>query len=348
MDEKYMRRCIQLAENGKGFTEPNPMVGAVIVHNGSIIGEGYHCQYGEAHAEVNAIANVKDQSLLKQSTLYVNLEPCAHYGKTPPCAKLIIEKEIPEVVIGCIDPFSEVSGKGIRMLQEAGIKTKVNILKEDCERLNIRFFTFLQKKRPYIILKWAQSADGFLDKKRKIGDGKKPVRFSDSFSQIAVHKMRAEESAVLVGTNTALLDNPSLTCRLWNGKNPLRIVIDKKLIIPKNFNLSDKSTPTLVYTNKENKNEKNICYQKLNFDENILPQIMSDLYNRGIQSLIVEGGSYLLNSFIQNDLWDKARMERAFILLKKGIPSPCVKGRLSHVQKCKNSVISEYENQQIP
>ena len=348
MDEKYMYRCIQLAQNGKGFVEPNPMVGAVIVHNDIIIGEGFHRQYGEAHAEVNAIASVKDQSLLSQSTMYVSLEPCSHYGKTPPCSKLIIDKKIPKVVIGCIDPFSEVSGRGIRMLQEAGVEVKINILKEECERLNIRFFTFIQKKRPYIILKWAQSADGFIDKKRNLGNGEKPARLSNDFTQLSTHKMRAEHSAILVGLNTALLDNPTLTTRLWDGKNPLRIAIDKDLNIPENSNLLDGNTPTLIYTSKKKESEKNIIYQKIEFDKNILPQIMTDLYNRNVQSLIVEGGSILLNSFIQSGLWDEARVETASILLGSGVAVPYLKGDLLNTLKCKKSVISQYENQQIP
>lgn len=329
-----MYRCIQLAQNGKGFVAPNPMVGAVVVHNDTIIGEGFHRQYGDAHAEVNAINSVKDQSLLKQSTLYVNLEPCSHYGKTPPCAQLIIDKKIPKVIVGCIDPFPEVSGRGIRMLQDAGVEVTVNVLQEECERLNIRFFTFVQKRRPYIILKWAQSADGFIDKKRNPEDGKKAVRFSNDFTQIVTHKMRAEESAILIGLNTALLDNPTLTTRLWNGKNPLRIAIDKKSNIPDNFNLLDESTPTLIYSSEE-----------IEFDKDILPQITADLYNRNIQSLIVEGGSILLNSFIQAGLWDKAQIETSSVLLYSGIPAPKLKACLLNVQKCKKSVISQYKNQ---
>ncbi|MCL2651097.1 MAG: bifunctional diaminohydroxyphosphoribosylaminopyrimidine deaminase/5-amino-6-(5-phosphoribosylamino)uracil reductase RibD [Candidatus Azobacteroides sp.] len=348
MDEKYMHRCIQLAQNGKGFVAPNPMVGAVIVHNDIIIGEGFHRQYGEAHAEVNAVACVKDQSLLEQSTMYVNLEPCSHYGKTPPCTGLIIDKKIPEVVIGCIDPFPEVSGRGIRILQEAGVEVTINVLKEECERLNRRFFTFVQKKRPYIILKWAQSADGFIDKKRNFGDGEKPVRLSNDFTQLYTHKTRAEESAILVGFNTALLDNPALTTRSWNGKNPLRIVLDKDLNIPANFNLLDGNIPTLIYTRKKKEPEKNITYREIEFNKNILPQIMADLYNRNIQSLIVEGGSMLLNSFIQSNLWDEAKVETTSILLNSGVPAPYLKGNLLNVLKCKKSVISQYENRQIP
>lgn len=343
-----MHRCIQLALNGKGFVAPNPMVGAVIVHNDRIIGEGFHRQYGEAHAEVNAITSVKDHSLLKQATMYVNLEPCSHYGKTPPCSELIIKKGIPKVVVGCMDPFLEVSGRGIRMMQEAGIDVEIGVLENECKQLNNRFLTYIQQKRPYIILKWAQSADGFLDKNREIGTKEKPARLSDDFTQITVHKMRAEENAIIVGTRTALLDNPSLTTRLWNGKNPLRIAIDKNLDITTDFSLLDGSIPTLIYTNKNVLNKEYIIYKKLDFTGNILPQVMNDLYERKIQSLIVEGGNILLNSFIQSDLWDEANIETSSITLGSGVFAPYLKGKLLNVQKCKNSIISRYENRRIP
>lgn len=317
-----MQRCIQLARNGKGFVAPNPMVGAVIVYNDKIIGEGFHRQYGEAHAEVNAIASVNNQSLLKKSTMYVNLEPCSHYGKTPPCAELIIKKEIPKVVIGCEDTCPKVSGRGIKMLQAAGIEVHLGILREDCENLNRRFFTFYQKQRPYIILKWAQSADGFLDRNRAIGTLEKAVRLSDDFTQTISHKMRAQESAIMVGARTALLDNPSLTTRLWDGKNPLRIAIDRDLKIPQSFNLLDGSAPTLIYTAKNVEDKHHITYKKIEFDRDILPQIMSDLYERKIQSLIVEGGAILLNSFIQSNLWDEAKIEIASVSLGSGVQAP--------------------------
>jgi len=318
-----MQRCIQLALNGKGFVAPNPMVGAVIVYNDKIIGEGFHRQYGEAHAEVNAIASVIDRSLLKHATLYVNLEPCSHHGKTPPCSELIISKGIPKVVVGCLDPFPEVSGRGIRMMREAGIEVEMGVLEDECRRLNKRFLTYIQQKRPYILLKWAQSADGFLDKNREIGTEEKPVRLSNDFTQMIVHKMRAEESAIIVGTRTALLDNPSLTTRLWTGKNPLRIVIDKELSISPQSHLLDGTVPALIYTSKVARNKENIVYKTLDFDRDILPQIMDDLYKRKIQSLIVEGGSILLNSFIQSGLWDEAHIETAPIQIKSGIPAPC-------------------------
>ena len=342
-----MYRCIQLALSGEGFVALNPMVGSVIVYNDKIIGEGFHRCYGEAHAEVNAIASVADHSLLKYSTMYVNLEPCSHYGKTPPCSELIIRKGIPKVVVGCLDPFPEVSGRGIRMMQEAGIEVEIGMLEDDCRQLNKRFLTYVQQKRPYIILKWAQSADGFLDKNREIGTEEKPVRLSDDFTQIMVHKMRAEESAILIGTRTALLDNPLLTTRLWSGKNPLRIVIDKELSISPDFHLLDNTVPTLVYTNKTVQDEKNIVYQTLDFSKDILPQIMDDLYERRIQSLIVEGGNILISSFIQSGLWDEANIETAKAPIKSGVPAPNLKGKLLNVQKCKNSIVSCYENHLI-
>ena len=320
-----MYRCIQLALNGKGFVAPNPMVGAVIIYNDKIIGEGFHCRYGEAHAEANAIASVTDQSLLKHSTLYVNLEPCSHYGKTPPCSELIISKGIPKVVVGCLDTSPKVAGKGIRMMQEAGINVQLGILENDCKCLNKRFFTYIQEKRPYIILKWAQSADGFLDKIREVGTAEKSVYLSDDFTQMMSHKLRAEESAIMVGTRTALLDNPALTTRLWAGKNPLRIVIDKELKIPPNFHLLDGTVSTLIYTNKITQNKENITYKRLDFCKDILPQIRDDLYERKIQSLIVEGGSILLNSFIESGLWDEAQIETSPVQLKSGILAPVLK-----------------------
>lgn len=248
IDEKYMRRCIQLARNGICHAAPNPMVGAVIVRDGKIIGEGYHVRCGEGHAEVNAIASVKDESLLKDATIYVSLEPCSHYGKTPPCADLIIRKGIPRVVVGCVDPFSLVAGRGIQKLRDAGIEVTVGVLEKECRELIRAFVTFNLKKRPYITLKWAQSADGFLDIRREDGNA---VRLSTPLSTLAVHKMRAEQKAILVGRRTALLDNPSLTVREWYGQNPLRLVIDRQLTLPSHLHLFDGSTPTLVFTEKE-------------------------------------------------------------------------------------------------
>ena len=304
VEEKYMHRCLQLAEKGNGNVAPNPMVGAVILHKGKIIGEGFHQKYGESHAEVNAIHSVKNQELLKDSTLYVNLEPCSHYGKTPPCAELIIKKQIPRVVIGQEDPFSQVSGRGIKMLQEAGIEVEIGILKKQCEALNKRFITSVTKKRPYILLKWAQSSDGFIDRTREINDGQKPVQFSDDFTKIGVHKMRAEEAAIMVGSRTEELDKPQLNVRYWSGNNPVKIKSDSS---------------------------KN------------LSEFMSELQTQDIQSLIVEGGSNLLQSFIDENLWDEARVEVSLFELNKGVKAPRISGQLANVQKCKKTTVLLYK-----
>jgi diaminohydroxyphosphoribosylaminopyrimidine deaminase/5-amino-6-(5-phosphoribosylamino)uracil reductase len=300
-----MRRCLQLASYGKGFVAPNPMVGAVIVHNNKIIGEGFHRKYGGAHAEVQAIASVKDEKLLKFSTLYVNLEPCSHYGKTPPCINLIHEKQIPRVVIGHEDPFRKVSGQGIKALREAGIEVICGVLEEDCKVLNKRFLTYTIQQRPYIILKWAQSADGFMDQMREKNDGKAPVKFSNVFTQMIVHKMRAEESAIMVGTRTLHLDKPALNVRYWNGNDPVKITADSK--------------------------------------QSLQQQIRS-LYEQKIQSLIVEGGAKLIQSFLNENLWDEIKIEVALFPLMKGIAAPIPKGILQNVQKCENSMLFHYKN----
>lgn len=320
-DEKYIRRCIELASNGLCNAAPNPMVGAVIVHNGKIIGEGYHAKCGEGHAEVNAIRSVKDEILLKEATIYVSLEPCSHYGKTPPCADLIISKGIPRVVVGCIDPFSQVSGRGIRKLREAGIDVTVGVLEEECKNLIRRFITFNTQKRPYITLKWAESADGYIDINRENGS---PVVLSTPITSMYVHKQRAEHKAILVGRRTALLDNPSLTTRNWYGKNPLRLVIDRNLTLPAELKLFDHSTPTMVFTEKQKNSEDNLEYVTLDFSKDILPQICTVLYDRKIQSLLVEGGTTLLQSFIDSELWDEIFVEHSEKVLYEGVKSPII------------------------
>ena len=319
-DEKYIARCIQLAKNGLCNAAPNPMVGAVIVHNDTIIGEGYHIRCGEAHAEVNAVRSVKDESLLKESTIYVSLEPCSHHGKTPPCADLIINKGIPRVVVGCQDPFSLVAGLGIAKLREAGIEVKVGVLEEECRQLIRRFVTFNTLRRPFITLKWAESADGFIDLHRTEGH---PYIFSSPLSSMLVHKRRAEHSAILVGRRTALLDNPSLTTRNWFGKNPVRMVIDKDLTLPKHLALFDGSVRTLVFTQREDtSNRPNVEHIRLDFKIDILPQIMEVLYKEKLQSLMVEGGSILLQSFIDAECWDEAYIEQSDAHLKDGVKAP--------------------------
>ena len=317
-DEKYMMRCIQLAQNGKLGAAPNPMVGAVVVCDGRIIGEGYHAKCGEAHAEVNAINSVKDESLLRRSTLYVSLEPCAHYGKTPPCAKLIVSKGIPKVVIGCQDPFSKVAGKGIEILKQAGCEVVVGVLEKACQDLNKAFFTVQLKHRPFITLKWAQSADGFMDVERNDGE---PVKLSSPLTQLIAHKRRAEHQAIIVGTQTARLDNPSLNVRDWCGPQPLRIVIDKNLTLPRHLHLFDGSQPTLVVTEK-NETIAGAMTLQVDFNQSILPQLMEELQRRNIQSLLVEGGSKLLQSFIDEGLWDEAYVEHCPQVLGHGLLSP--------------------------
>lgn len=317
-DEKYMMRCIQLARNGCLGAAPNPMVGAVVVCDGQIIGEGYHARCGEAHAEVNAINCVKDESLLRRSTLYVSLEPCAHYGKTPPCARLIVSKGIPKVVIGCQDPFSKVSGKGIEILRNAGCEVVLGVLEKACQDLNKAFFTVQLKHRPFITLKWAQSADGFMD---VIRDGDEPVKLSSPLTQMVAHKRRSEHQAIMVGTRTAWLDNPSLNVRVWSGPQPLRIVIDKDLTLPRQLNLFDDSQPTLVVTEKSETIAGAMTFQA-DFKRSILPQLMEELLRRNIQSLLVEGGAQLLQSFIDEGLWDEIYVEQCPQVLGHGILSP--------------------------
>jgi diaminohydroxyphosphoribosylaminopyrimidine deaminase/5-amino-6-(5-phosphoribosylamino)uracil reductase len=323
--ETYMQRCLQLAQKGLGHVAPNPMVGSVIVYEQNIIGEGYHQQYGKAHAEVNAVNAVENKELLSRSTLYVNLEPCSHHGKTPPCADLIIKHKIPNVVIGSVDFNSVVNGRGIEKLIKAGINVTVGILEEECKELNKRFFTFHQKKRPYIILKWAQTIDGFIDVKRHVENPGKPLQISNVECRKLLHQWRNQEQAIMVGTNTVLLDNPQLTVRESEGKNPLRICIDKWLRIPQHFHIFDKSTPTLIFTAAEKAADTNLEYIKIDFETSVLPQILDELYTRSIQSIIIEGGEQLLNSFINEGLWDEARVFVAEKIIRKGVKAPMLK-----------------------
>lgn len=321
VEEKYMARCIELAKGGRGYTSPNPMVGAVVVYNGRIIGEGFHRVCGGPHAEVNAIASVKNESLLRESTLYVSLEPCSHYGKTPPCAELIIRKGIPRVVVGCLDPFSQVSGRGVRMLREAGIEVVTGVMEREAWELNKVFMTCQTKRRPYVILKWAQSEDGFIDCLRS--DVSEPVAVLSSLdTSRLVHKLRSEVSAIMVGTRTALLDNPSLNVRCWYGKSPVRVVLDRRLIIPDNFHLYDGSVRTLVFTEKERENRENVEYIKIDFSESVITQVLEQLFLRKLDSLLVEGGAGLLESFIKENVWDEARVEIAPVCLMQGVRAP--------------------------
>ncbi|MDC0254278.1 bifunctional diaminohydroxyphosphoribosylaminopyrimidine deaminase/5-amino-6-(5-phosphoribosylamino)uracil reductase RibD [Bacteriovoracales bacterium] len=317
-DQEMIERCLVLAEKGRGFASPNPMVGSVVTHNNKIIGEGFHQKFGGPHAEVNAINSVKDMSLLKESTVYVNLEPCAHFGKTPPCADLLVNSGVKRVVIGCIDSFSEVSGKGIEKIKNAGIDITVGVLENKCLDFNKRFFLFHREKRPFIILKWAESKDGLLSPANQ--EKGKPLWMTGKESKTLVHRWRTEEDAIMVGTNTAIMDNPSLTARLWKGRNPLRVVIDRELKIPKEASLLDGQVKTLVFTEKKRDSEENVDFVKVSSVQ--LKDLLTELYKRGVQSLIVEGGKRLLESFISEGIWDEARIFVAPISLNTGVKAP--------------------------
>lgn len=310
----YIKRCLQIAKNGLGTTRPNPMVGAVLVHNNTIIGEGFTSPYGKHHAEVNAINSVKDKDLIRKSILYVTLEPCSHYGKTPPCSDLIIEHNIPEVVIGCIDDNPEVAGKGIKRLQSAGCNVTVGVLEEECRWHHKRFFTFHNKKRPYIILKWAQTKDGYIAPISK--SEKSPVWITNPYSRQLVHKWRTEEQAILVGFKTVIEDNPSLTARDWEGQNPIRVVIDKDLSLSPSFKVFDENADTIVISN-----------DNLNIKKPLAEQLSKILYNRDINSVIIEGGAKTLQTFIDENLWDEARIFVGNIEFQNGIKAPRLHGK---------------------
>ena len=319
---KYMRRCFEIAKSGAGKVAPNPLVGCVIVHNNKIIGEGAHQRYGGPHAEVNAIQAVYDKSLLCKSTMYVNLEPCSHHGKTPPCTDLIKKHNINHVVISNYDTSPNVSGNGLRIMQEAGIKVTTEVLEPEGRALNKRFFTFHEKKRPYIILKWAQTLDGFIDKVRLKTTPVGPIWITNHISRINVHKWRSEEQAIMVGTNTAEKDNPGLTTRLWKGKNPVRIVLDRSLRLPKNLKLFDNTAKTLVFNEKTHQKDGNIEFVKIDFTTNSLKNILHFLYQQQINSCIIEGGSQLLSSFIDSQLWDEARVFIGDLFFTRGVRAP--------------------------
>lgn len=314
-----MQRALELAELGRGKVSPNPMVGCVIVHNDKIIGEGWHKQYGEGHAEVNAIAAVEDQSLLSASTVYVTLEPCAHHGKTPPCADLLVSNGVKRVVIGAVDTNPLVGGKGIKRMEGSDIEVSHGLLAGASRNLNARFFTFIEQKRPYIILKWAETADGFVA--RENFDSK---WISGETSRNLVHQWRAEEDAIMVGTRTAEHDNPRLNVRNWEGNDPIRVVIDKKLTLSKELNLFDGQQPTLVYNGMKTDSTQNLEFIQVN-DDNYLPSILKDLYHRKVQSIIIEGGSALLNSCIESGLWDEARVFKTDVKFGAGISAPSIK-----------------------
>lgn len=319
------------------------MVGSVIVYEDTIIGEGWHKKAGEPHAEVNAINSVKDKSLLKKATIYVSLEPCSHFGKTPPCSDLIIKNKIPQVVIGTIDPNIKVAGNGIKKMMEAGIKITVGILEKECYELNKRFFTFHLKKRPFIILKWAESQDGFISPKEK--SEQKPVWITNLYSRQLVHKWRSEEQAILVGTQTVIDDNPKLDVRDWSGNNPARIILDQNSRIAKNSCVFDNQTKTIVLTKTKNTLEKeNLIFEVIDFEKNIANQVVDILHKHQIQSVIVEGGLQTLQTFIDANLWDEARVFKGNIFLKEGTKAPIFNGSSFEKQTINRDELLKYKN----
>ena len=325
-----MRRCLELAKNGLGTTYPNPMVGSVIVCDGKIIGEGWHKKSGEPHAEVNAVNSVKDKSLLKRSTIYVSLEPCSHFGKTPPCCDLIIENKIPNVIVGTVDSNIKVAGNGIKKLIEAGAKVTVGILETECKELNKRFFTFHEKKRPYVILKWAETQDGFIAPLTKLEQ--KPVWITNKFSRQLVHKWRSEEQAILVGTNTVIDDNPKLDVRDWTGNNPIKIILDQNNRIPKDSYIFNNQVKTIIFSNSSTRiNQENSIFEVIDFKKNLANQILNVLYKHHIQSVMIEGGLQTLQTFIDENLWDEARVFIGNNNFETGIKAPLL--ALKNIEK---------------
>lgn len=324
-DKKYMALCLELAVKALGNTYPNPLVGCVIVHQGKIIGQGYHSQAGMPHAEIEAIESVSNKELLAESTLYVNLEPCSHYGKTPPCSLRIIEHNIPKVVIGCIDTNSKVSGRGIKLLEQAGINVTVGVLAQESRWINRRFFTYHEHQRPYIILKWAQTKNKLIDAAQEYKTSQAGVKITDKKCSTLVHKWRTEEQAILVGTNTAIIDNPQLTARLAQGRQPLRLAIDLHHKIPQNANLKDGSVPTIIYSLQAPKGTTNgEEYALVEAGKNLWHSIFSDLHQRQVQSVIIEGGSKILHDLISHNFYDEIRVFTSADTYPQGIAAPSI------------------------
>ncbi len=338
-DEFYLKRCLELAKKALGKTFPNPLVGSVIVHEGKIIGEGFHQKAGEAHAEINAINSVKNKELLKESTIYVSLEPCSHFGKTPPCANKIAEIGFKKVVIGTLDSHEKVNGKGVEILQNAGIELSAGILEKESRDLNKRFFTFHERKRPYLILKWAQSADGFLDKDFKT------TKISNSLVKQFVHTLRSEEHAILVGTQTALSDDPSLTTREISGRNPVRILIDLKLKVPRDAKIYNEDAPTIIFNSEKEETSGNIKFLKVE-KENLVHQVMQKLFEENIQSVLIEGGSFTLQQFIDQNLWDEAIIiKNENLILESGTKAPQFNFEPYQVKDFRDNIVEFYRNQ---
>jgi diaminohydroxyphosphoribosylaminopyrimidine deaminase / 5-amino-6-(5-phosphoribosylamino)uracil reductase len=343
--EKYMHRCLQLALLGGSYTAPNPMVGAVVVHNDTIIGEGFHRRYGEAHAEPNAIESVTDKKLLSECTLFVNLEPCSHFGKTPPCANLIVQSGIPKVVIGTLDPNPKVSGRGIEIMREAGIEVITGILEKECVELNKRFFVWQTERRPWVTLKWAQTKDGFVDIIRQNAETL-PLQISNALTRQLTHKVRSENQSIMVSTNTAVLDNPRLSVRNWSGKNPVRLVLDRQGRIPGHYHIFDDSTRTLIFTETSREDSATTSFVKVGFDAQVLRKVLKEISSRNIHSVLVEGGPQLLKSFIREGLWDEAQVEIADFCSHGGVEAPVIAAIPSETEQIDGHLVIKYINQE--
>ena len=341
-DEKMMERCLQLAQLGRPLAFPNPLVGAVIVHKGKIIGEGYHAKCGEAHAEVNAVHSVKDKNLLSKSTIYVSLEPCSHFGKTPPCADLIVNHRFQRVVVGTIDRFNEVSGKGIERIRNAGIQVDLGFREKECQSLNDQFFHFHQRQMPYVFLKWAQTNNGFIDTNRK-HKGQKPLKISNSHSSRWVHQMRSQVDGILVGSRTYLMDQPKLSTRLWPGKSPIRIIIDPVLETFGCF--QDPLEDTLVFHSSDKAIDKPNSFIYISKDRWSIKTILQELYLRGLQSILVEGGAYTLERFIEEGFWNKAYQIISSVDIKDGVKAPFFRKTSIFTHRVSNDFIKIYYNE---
>lgn len=323
-----MLRCLELARQGLGLVDPNPMVGSVIVHKGRIIGEGWHQKSGTAHAEVHAINSVVDKRCLSESTLYVNLEPCSHFGQTPPCSDLILKSNIKKVVIGVVDVNEKVKGKGVARLKKGGVEVVLGVLEDECITLNKRFFTFHQKQRPYIILKWAQTSDGFIFPEKDKAITGEPYWITNSLSLQRSHNWRGQEAGILVGNKTVLQDNPSLNVRDYEGKGLIRMVIDKELKITKSSNFFNGAMKTFIFNGQRDDKIGDLNFVQIDFSNNVINQILNYLHHQEVQSLIVEGGSYTLNKFIQAGCWDEARVFIGDNTFRKGLKAPERCGKL--------------------
>ena len=345
LHQKYLRRCIQLGQKALATAAPNPGVGCVVVHNNTILAEGYTSPYGGPHAEVNALKAVADTRLLSQATLYVTLEPCAHHGKTPPCADLITQYRIPHVVIGIQDPHDKVAGLGIQKLREAGCELTVGILEKECRQHHKRFLTYCEKKRPYVILKWAETQDGFIAPSKVMRNSNpEPFWITNAYSQQRVHQWRSEEQAILVGTRTVLEDNPKLTVRRWTGTHPIRVILDRNLKIPPTFHVMDTTVETLVLTQVSDVSQyrEGIAYEVIDFSKAVAVQIAAVLYNRGITSVLVEGGTQTLQTFIDEEIWDEARVFNGPTMFGHGVAAPKVRGKLRRVTPILSDTLSTF------